>query len=263
MLYKHWIIIINYSSFLFILSNQQIIHNPIISDKEFNPINYIIIPQNRKVRIKSSLTLTITYDFVKLFHESYLFSQSLFLCIDESNNFFLFLNDKYYNVELSSEKQIERISFKKNLKEGVKYLGYITCLESTYNYLNINIILYHAVQSEIIIYGQLGKKIYFYYLLKDDYYTFTIEKNDEQLISCKLLIGSLYICIFSINNDIEISIFGLLKSLTMRSYFSETVNKFKGYENAILYDTSDLEYKILCAKKKILIILNVYQYILN
>ena len=119
MIYKHLIIILSYSSFLFVLSNQQIINNPIISDLEFNPINYILIPQNKTIKITSSLTINITNDFVKFIHESYIFSQSLFLCIDESNNFFLFLNDKYYNVELSSEKQIEKISSKKNLTEGV------------------------------------------------------------------------------------------------------------------------------------------------
>ena len=57
MLCIQWVIILGYYSILLAISSQQIIHNPIISDKEFNPINYILILQNNSVMTISSHTL--------------------------------------------------------------------------------------------------------------------------------------------------------------------------------------------------------------
>ena len=251
--YKHWIILLNYFTLLFVLSGQQIIHNPIISDKEFNPIDYILIPKESTVKVKISslkfLTLNIESNFLKNFHESYIVAQPLFFFNDESNKLFLFLEDKYYKVELSPGNEDKRFSQKKALREGIKYLGFITCIESTYNNFPSN--AYRTYYNEIIIYGQKGGTIYFYYLLDDKYVTFSTSYSSGKLISCKLCRGSIYICIFSINDDIEISIFLFSESRQMIRFSPETLNIFIGYENAIIYDTSNYDYKIICAKKKV------------
>ena len=185
---KHWIILLNYFTLLFVLSGQQIIHNPIISDKEFNPIDYILIPQDPTalVKISSSLSLNLNTEsnFLKIFHESYIFAQPLFFFNDESNKLFLFLEDKYYKVESSPGNEDKRFSQKKALKEGIKYLGFITCIESTYNNFPTN--AYRTYNNEIIIYGQKGEKIYFYYLLDDKYVTFSTSYSSGKLISYKL-----------------------------------------------------------------------------
>ena len=249
MLCIQWVIILGYYSILLAISSQQIIHNPIISDKEFNPINYILILQNNSVMTISSHTLKIQNDFIKLFHQSYIFDQPIFLCKDESNNFFLLFKDKYYNAKLSSEKEIERVSLKKYLREDIKYLGYITCIKSDSFQLSYSITLHSTKLNEILIYGKLDDEIVFYSSLKDKYYFFNVGDIDEQ-ISCKLVNYCIYVRLFSLNNNIKISIFALLISSEMKKLYTEKVNNFEGYKNAILYDTSDSYYKILCAKKK-------------
>ena len=89
-------ILIYYSCF-FSLSIQEVINNPIKTDKEFNPIDYIIIfLSNKLVRnqgYKKGLDLNIIKDFPKLFLNSYIFTQSIILCEEKSNNYFLLIKE--------------------------------------------------------------------------------------------------------------------------------------------------------------------------
>ena len=77
MSYKCWIIFLACHFVLFELSKQQIINNPIISDKEFNEVDYILILQNDELQTTSQ-SLTIKKDFVKLFYQSYIFTNFLY-----------------------------------------------------------------------------------------------------------------------------------------------------------------------------------------
>ena len=233
----YWIFILTNYFLLFELTKQQIINNPIISYKEFNEIDYILILQNDTIKTTSSQSLTIKKDFIKLFFNSYIFTDSLFLCKDESNNYILVVKDKYYKIQLSSENDIEKILSQKSLNSNNKYLGYITCSKSTRTALSLGTYLCDTDSNEIIIYGISGKYIVFYSLKENKYYTISIGNIDE-LISCKLLKDSIYVFIYSINNNIMISILALICPLLG--------NK----EIKSLYSTSKSYYKILCAKSK-------------
>ena len=205
MSYIYWIIILNCCILLFGVSKQEIIYNPIISDKEYNQINYILILQNNTVKTTSSQTLNIKKDFVKLFYNSYIFTHSLFLCKDESNNYILLVNNKYFRIKLSSENEIEKILSKKNLNTGNEYLGYITCSKSNKATLSLGRNLCPTDLNEIIIYGKSGNKLVFYYILEDKYFTTSIGNIDDS-ISCKLFKDSIYICIISSNDKIILTI---------------------------------------------------------
>ena len=165
----YWTIILTYYFLLFELTKQQIINNPIISNKIYNQIDYIIILQNDIVKTSTSQSLTIKKDFIKLFFNSYIFTDSLFLCKDESNNYILVLKNKYYNIKLSSEDEIEKVLSKKSLNSGNKYLGYITCSYSIITTLSRGTLLCPTDFNEIIIFGKSGTQIIFFYLLSRKY----------------------------------------------------------------------------------------------
>ena len=198
--------ILIFFSFLLVISYQQIIYNPVISDKKFNLINYIIIPENNtRVTLPSGIA-QIKNDFIHFIHESYIFANYIFLCKDESNNYFFLFNDRFFEFKLPTKNEIEKFTFTKNLNENIKYLGYITCLTS----LDISLLtlnnLYFPNRNEIIIYGQLENQICFYYLSIDTCITVSMENFDE-LISCILIKGGTYVCIYTIDNDLKISSF--------------------------------------------------------
>ena len=240
MLWIFRIIILSYYALLFVLSNQELIQNPImIRNKEFNPINYILILQNNKVTTIAGKEINVQNDFIKLFHKSYIFAQPLFLCNTETNTSFILVKDKYYEVNLSNEGVIEKVLRKKNLMEDIKFLGYMV----------VNELISHKYTSlkNIIFYGKLDSNLVFYSLNNDKYCAIRIENIDTQ-ISCKFSKGVVFTCVFEENKGIKIIIF-LMNSQIERAYF-EKVNKFEGYKNAILYDTSDPITKILCAQKK-------------
>ena len=241
MLWIYRIIILSYYALLFVLSNQEIIHNPIMRiDKEFNPINYILILQNNTVNTISSQKINVKNDFIKIFHKSYIFSQPLFLCNTKSNTSFILVKDKYYEVNLSKEGVIEKVLLKKNLRKDIKFLGYMISYElNRHKKGNLE---------KIIFYGKSDSNLVFYSLNNDEYYSIKIENINEQ-ISCKFFLGSDYTCVFETNNEIEILLLSLSNS-KIESSHPEKINKFAGYKNAILYDTSSPFDKILCAQKK-------------
>lgn len=253
MSYLYLLIILNYCFLLLALSKQEIINNLIISNKEFNEINYILILQNDTVKTASSQSLAIKKDFIKLFYQSYIFTDTLFLCKDESNNFILVVKDKYYSIKLSSENEIQQVISQKSLNSKYKYLGYITCSKSKSTTLSLRTYLCDTNSNETIIYGKSGNNIVFYVLSENKYYTISMGNIDE-LYSCKLLKDAIYVCIYSNNNNIKIIILAficpLLGNKEIKLLYSKDASSFNGYQNSILYDTSKSYYKILCAKPK-------------
>ena len=106
-------ILIYYSCF-FSLSIQEVINNPIKTNKEFNPIDYIIIFLPNKLITnkgnKNRLDFDIIKDFPKLFLNSYIFTQSIILFKDYSNNYFLLIKEKYYEVYLENDMEIKELN---------------------------------------------------------------------------------------------------------------------------------------------------------
>ena len=75
-----------FSFFIFILYficflKGEIINNPVKTNKESNPINYIILYKSPTATIQTTQTqiLTISNSFIKFIHNSYIISQHDFL----------------------------------------------------------------------------------------------------------------------------------------------------------------------------------------
>ena len=243
-------IILIFYALLLVSPNQIIINNPIKSNKKFNQINYVLfIKSYTEIKISRALTLYIKSDYITLFYDSYIFAQPLFIYFDKSNNYFIFIQDKYYIVELSQENEMkkENVLLEKHLKDDIRYLGYITELQIIKDQSRFSEESKSTYVNEIIIYGKSGNELVFYSLSKEEYYYITIENIVEQ-ISCKITNNIIYICAFSIINNIEIFILTLSSSSKLEKLFSTRINRFEGYKNAILYDVFAQNYKILCAQ---------------
>ena len=77
----------------------EIINNPIKTNKTSNPIDYKIIFQpdtidrnncyySNCLDNNNTLSINTSKEFTKLFHDSFLISKNMFVCIDQSNNSF-------------------------------------------------------------------------------------------------------------------------------------------------------------------------------
>jgi len=223
-------------------SNQQIINNPIKSNKKFNQIDYIIICNSQNAIIKRK-DYTIKEDSIKYIQNSYIISQSLILCNDVSNNKFFLLKNKYYKVNKITNFDIQAESLVKELDTGLKYLGFFKIFSSSKTQL----------KDEIVIYGTSDKKLIFNLVNKGRKFTENIGINNEQ-ISCKSIADYSYICSFSDSGKIKIDIFyykidSINNNNNVYRQKFKSVDRMTYHENPILYDTSHLNYKILCAKK--------------
>ena len=113
---KHLYILIIFFYFLifFPFSEENILNNPIDVGVNSNPINYRIVIEDNYI---NGTNYTLKY------HNSYLFTQSLFLCVDESNNTFLFAENKLYN--LTGWGKHYTFEFVKEISSDVEYIDYI------------------------------------------------------------------------------------------------------------------------------------------
>ena len=153
------LVIINFYLCFFTISNQQIINNPNKINKQFNLIDYIITCNSQNVPIDNK-NLKIKEDNNKYILNSYIISQPLILCNDESNNNFLLVENNYYRVDKITDFDIQTASLFKELNKETKYLGFFKIVRSKVQVIN-----------EIVIYGTLNKKLIFYHIKKGRKFT--------------------------------------------------------------------------------------------
>ena len=92
------------------------------------------------------------------------FQPPLFICIDESNKYFLFTNKKYYEISLNSNFKIKNLNYNKTLSTDFQYSGFIKACQFT-PYLSAKIFRRIKIEgNEIIIYGKKDSNIYFYFI---------------------------------------------------------------------------------------------------
>ena len=123
------------------------------------------------------------------------FQPPLFICIDESNNYFLFENKNYYKITLNSEFKITYLNYLKTLSIEFQYSGYIKANKFS-NLLSTKRFRVSIDENEIIIYGKKESNIYFYFILANTYYSVEISSLGSN-ISCKLIKDVKYICAYS------------------------------------------------------------------
>ena len=119
------------------ISNNQLINNPVLKQNALNIVNYTFIIQY-KIEQNSP---AIKQNLEKILYESYIFGSNFFICTDPSNNNYLLIDKKYFNIT----NQLEKYSFsnKKELFFDYVYIGHLT---RKFNYCN-------RVVEQVILYG--------------------------------------------------------------------------------------------------------------
>ena len=243
-------IIINYIKILlviilpFSLSKEDIIENPklIISNFKYPIIfngnnNYYNIITSGKIYTIEKLTGNQIY-----INNSDTYNSPYFLCADESENYYLYSNKIYYNINLNSFFEIINMNKGTTFKfdSGTEYVGCIK--QNEYDIIN---------NQELIFYGEKSNRLYFYYIKKNFENGALSVKNFNKKISCKLIKHTNYICAHINNNKIIISLINLkivankFSDITGDTY-SNVINNNDNSDYVILFNTNIYNHKILC-----------------
>ena len=220
--------------------------------------DYIIIMNSVSVTIKKQhedVEVEIIKDINEIIYkgDTYFLNPNYFLCKDESNHYHLFAENIYYDIQPNSQNnEIGSLSSINNFESGVTYMGYIK--EKALSIQgNEKDTLCPIEQNEIIIYGKQGEKISFNYTKKKEYYSTNVE-GIGNVISCKMIESSRYICAYFVGNNIVLSTIAHVYTENNKKGFKTIqtikINRDPYYDNLILYDTNSEKYKILCASKR-------------
>ena len=231
--------IIFYYSLLFLsLSKEDMFNNPKKIELESNPIDYIIIIDEPSI---SSINNIVNY------YDSYLPSQSLLLCIDESDTKFLLLENRLFSFR--GEGEHYSFTYVKNIYSDVKYTGYITFNQFT---LEDGVNLCEIEENEILLYGKKENNIDFYFIKEGNNYPINVDDIDEN-ISCKLFYKALFICVFSQDGQVTIKLLSHRCSnneQVLTKVITQNISEFSNHDMAILYDFTNYKYKLVCAREK-------------
>ena len=236
---------------------EEIINNPIKTEKEFNPIDYKIIfkTQNMQVQASSIVNLILVDRDLKFIHDSYVISQTLAAGYDDEDDIlYLYMGDKSYYLTLDQNNNIKTLKNKYELASNVQFTDYII---SPHNFGFPQKDAISAIErNEVILYRKTGQNIYFYYIKEKVGYTVHFGNIDEH-ISCKNIIRAIYICAFSENNQVKLKVLAKVyledgqEEKELRDIGDIIINEFNNHDSAALFDTKNENYKILCAREKI------------
>ena len=244
---------------LFTSFSKSLITNPVAIKDDSNIDDYIINIEVDSVYTSDGAQRTIIKDenWIKYKTRYFYLNPNFILCQDESSNYFLFMENYYYKIKPNSAiYEVETLELEKfePLPYDIKYFGFIRekqfeqSIEDSNAISNIN-------QDEVILYGKKEEYIYFYYIKESDY-SHQIEE-DKNKISCKFAKSACYICAYFKQNEIIIDIFAYVyvsdgeKGIKkIKTYNIDNIEEMHDYDNLIIYDTDNEDYKILCAAEK-------------
>ena len=181
---------------------------------------------------------------------------TFFLCKDEKGKCFLFMENNYYKINPNQKSNVVKslILLKQLQLYNANFKGFIQ-----ENKLEQSIPISHArseiSENEIIIFGKKDSDLFLYYYIEEKNYQITIDITGEK-ISCKLIKSIWYICAFFQSNKIKISILAHIyvdyEEKGFKIVDTKDADGFSDteYDNLILYDTNDDNYKVICASKK-------------
>lgn len=234
------------------------INNPRKAERENNPIDYKIIYVTKTAKIQKEseeLTLNLIKDIIKFTHDSYIFSQPLLVARDGNNIYYLFVEENYYRLTLSSENKIESLESKKSLSLDFQYIDFILS-ERFAGEFALAGKMSPVLGEEIILYGKSGQYINFYYKTEETVYSIYFGDIEEN-ISCKSIKEAIYVCAFSENSKIKLKFFvkiykerTISASKEIKDLGDREVSAFSNHDMPILYNTSNSQYKILFVREK-------------
>ena len=179
---------------------------------------------------------------------------SFFLCEDESNYYYLFAENNYYNKFPNEHENnaISSLNIHKTFYSGIHFCGFIKDKEYSEHGTEKGTIC-SIQKNEIIIYGKKENYIYFRYIKEDNPYLLEVG-NIKDIISCKYIKEGIYICAYFILNLIKVDIIAHNYIENGMKGFSKlkaiSLDNFIDFDNLVLYETKKEYYKILCASKK-------------
>ena len=235
---------------------EEIITNPTKIEKDSNPVNYIIIFESETAGI-NSLTLNVKKNFVKFPHDSYLLTLPIFVFVNEQNKNNMFLEDKYFMFDFDQNNELQNrlITNNDNLPSNIsdiKFTDYIMGIK--YNQVSISKDKMSKIDvNEIIFYGKNGENVSFYFMFAKKYYTVHFGNIDDQ-VSCKVIKEAIFICAYTENYQIKLKFLVLVfledSNKELKDLYESNIFKFNGYDSAILYNTSNSNYKVICGRNK-------------
>ena len=243
--------IIFYIIFTFFSSSKGIITNNIIriiKDKKYPIVlfnsnkNYINIISSNKVFIFDKKINLVENKTITTYSPPY------FLCIDQSNNYFLAEKMNYYSISINLQFKVSGTNSLQNLPVDFLSLGYIQA-SSFDKSAKIVLARCNLNENEIIIYGKLNSYIYFYFVSKQQVYNENIDELGS-FISCKLIKDVKYICAYRkgvyVNLGAFVHLYISLKKEGISKVEEKKIVAFKNYDNPVIYDLSG-NTKIICA----------------
>ena len=251
--------IIIFLCFFFLNTKAEILNNPMS-----NPYSKLIYPiifkaNDTSYNIISNGTI-YTYDRLtsqlkfSSASDNFVYSPPYFLCIDESNNYFLFANYEYFKIYLDSNSEIQNFNKNKSINTDFSVFGYIKQKEfqNSYNNNHNKYSRYSRGKNEIIIYGKKGNNIFFYYIDKQEKYEVQInEPNLGEQISCKLIENVRCICAYNCDVKVQLAYFVLMKNENKIEFSIKKQIEIENYnnnDNITVFDTiNDLD-KIICTR---------------
>ena len=241
--------------FFFSYSKEDKIENPklIISNFQYPIIfngnnNYYNIITSGKIYTIEKLTGNKIY-----INDSDTYNSPYFLCLDESDNYFLYANKIYYNIKLNSFFEIININEETttNFNSRTEYIG---CFKH-YQHNSQNV--YDRIgNNEIIFYGEQTNTLYFLYIKKNFENDASRVTDFNKKISCKLIENIKYICAYINKNNNKIIIsYVYLTQLNGNSDIAgnpdnNVINNNDNSDYVILFNTNINNHKILCYKIK-------------
>lgn len=251
------LLLFSYFQLISFASGEMIV-NPVPSNLAFNPVNSIIIFDSNVVTINliegESLELNVIKDFTE-FYGAYLIKTSILLVKVESNYYVGAIDNIYYRyINDDLEGLIYNNQFSsKSFGSDVPYSDSISLKTASGSGGNSVGARCAIGEDESIFYGKKDDKIYFYCPRdsEDQKYSVTFGDIDDQ-VSCRLLSGAINVCAFTNDGQVKLKI--LIKIYKVKDstkevsdQYTQDVSGFNHHRNAMLYDTSNESYKILCA----------------
>ena len=238
---------------LFLLSKEEIINNPIKISDYSNPIilttstQYVIYTSGQRITINKEIgEIESTTSF-------YTYNKPYVLCIDESNNFYIYSYSKnlFQFYPSYSSFSLNSVDF----PTSTKYVGYLE-EEGTdsASFLDKIGARCKIKENEIVIYGKKENYIIFSYIKGKTDISLSISSNLEDQISCKKLSSCQYICGLIYNNKAylylimyTVKIF-LSSSCEIKVIKNEEIPLLTKHTQVTLYDTVTSNIKVICAK---------------
>ena len=181
-------------------------------------------------------------------------NQTLILGLNDVGVNFALIDNRYFYYTPSSQNEIGSQNNFVNVLSEISYTNWVGSSSFQSSVGNIANKPCDLTNYEVLFYEKKGQNLNFYFILEGTEYEVLFGEIDKE-VSCKLVKDIIVICTYTEISQVKLK-FLVYKDLSgngdklMETFNTFDVEDFNNHKHAILYDTSNKEYKILCAVKK-------------